>query len=266
MKPTFSQKFSARLLLMTAIVIFGLVLPFEVVFAYADLQVIAWKAPDTLSIDADLGEWNMSTPLILDRAEQLVRDANQWDGPADLSARVYFMWDQEHLYLGAEVTDDTPFMYREGFPPDMADAIVLFFSTDAAADPSRTSYDKTDFRVTLIIDDYYFNTGIDRDMVRDTGGLETRGDGGDEQVLEGYEYAVQEISGGYIYEAKISWANFANNQIAVLVPTKGMVIGFDFAMYDLDFPCPGVATVSMVWTTSGTGSENPSTWGTLIFK
>lgn len=266
MNCTFKSRCNVRLLLLTAALIVGLVLPFGAAQAYVDLQVTAWKAPDSPSIDADLSEWNTSVPLILDREEQLVRDANQWDGPEDLSAKVYFMWDQKNLYLAAEVLDDTPFMYREGFPPDMADAFVLFFSTNPAADPARTSYEKTDFRVTMIVDDYYFNTGIDRDMVADTAGLETMGDGGDEQVLDGYEYAVQEVPGGYIFEAKIPWSNFANDQIPLLVPAEGMEIGFDLAMYDLDFPCPGVATASMVWTASADGSENPSTWGSLIFK
>ncbi|HBN97100.1 MAG TPA: hypothetical protein DDZ66_12450, partial [Firmicutes bacterium] len=92
---------------------------FFVAEAYTDLEITAWKAPAHISIDADLGEWNTSTPLVLDHAEQLVRDSNQWTGTDDLSAKMYFMWDQENLYLAGEVQDDTPFMYREGFPPDM---------------------------------------------------------------------------------------------------------------------------------------------------
>lgn len=234
--------------------------------AYADLETTAWRVPAQITIDADLGEWNTSTPLVLDRAEQLVRDANQWTGTDDLSAKMYFMWDQDNLYLAGEVQDDTPFMYREGFPPDMADAMVLFFSTNPAADPARVKYEATDFRLVMIIDDYYFNTGLDRDMVENTCGLETKGDDGDDQILDGYEYAVKEIVGGYIYEAVIPWSNFANEQIPVLSPEAGMAIGFDFAMYDLDFPCPGVATVSMSWTGSTEGDTNPSTWGRLLFQ
>lgn len=259
------KKLSATCVLFVVIVIAALV-PYQQALAYGDLQIAAWKAPDDITIDAYLGDWNTSFPIVLNHADQLVRDANQWTGPEDLSARVYVMWDLANLYLAAEIQDDTPFMYREGFPPDMADAIVLYFSTDAEADPHRASYDATDFRLTMIIDDYLFNTGLDRDMVGNACGLETRGDGGDEQILDGYEYAVREVNGGYIYEARIPWANFANDQIPVLVPEAGMVIGFDLAMYDLDFPCPGVATVSMVWTGSDEGSTSPSTWGSLVFR
>ncbi len=257
--------FGRKLFLLFTIVVLGTSVFCGQAFAYTDLQINAKRAPDSITIDADLSEWDTSSPIILDNADQLVRDPGQWGGPEDLSAEVYVMWDLDNLYLGAKVQDDTPFMYREGFPPDMADAMVLYFSTDPQADPERTMYDSTDFRVILIIDDYLFNTGIDRDMVGETRGLETVGDGGDEQVLAGYEYAVREIPGGYIYEASIPWANFANEEIPVLVPDEGMVIGFDFSMYDLDFPCPGVATVSMVWTGSSESSNNPSTWGSLKF-
>ncbi|NLU42993.1 MAG: hypothetical protein GXX08_12425 [Firmicutes bacterium] len=234
--------------------------------AYSDYTVTCWRAPQVVAIDADLSEWNTSSAVVLNSESQLVRDANQWTDPLDLSAEVFLMWDADNLYLAAVVRDDTPFMYREGFPPDWADSIVLFFSTDPEADPNRSSYDSTDFRLTLIIDDYLFNTGLDREMVADKRGIETRGDAGDEQILDGYEYAIAEIDGGYIFEAKIPLSNFSNDQIPVLVPADGVEIGFDLSMFDLDFPCPGIATARMAWTGSAEADSDPSKWGRLIFR
>lgn len=237
-----------------------------VCLAYSDDVVECFRSLETVTVDADLSEWNTSSAAVLSSESQLVRDANQWTGPEDLSAEVFLMWDAGSLYLAAVVQDDTPFMYREGFPPDWADAIVLHFSTDPSADPDRSSYDSTDFRLTMIIDDYLFNTGLDREMVADKQGLETRGDAGDEQILDGYEYAVREIDGGYVFEARIPFSNFSNDQIPALVPTDGMEIGFDLSMFDLDFPCPGVATARMAWTGSADADSDPSTWGRLIFR
>lgn len=234
--------------------------------AYTDLSVNCWKAPENITIDADLSEWNKTSAVILNSESQVIQGGNQWDGPEDLSASVYFMWDRDNLYLAAEVVDDTPFMYREGFPPDLVDALVLYFSTDPQADPERQSYQSKDFRLTLIVDDYLFNTGLDREMVEEKCGLETRGEAGDEQILEGYEYAVKEVAGGYIFEAKIPFINFSNEQLSPLVPEEGDVIGFNVGMFDLDFPCPGVATTNMVWTGSEDVDANPSSWGTLVFK
>lgn len=233
--------------------------------AYSDSNVTAYKASGTITIDGDLSEWDTTSAVTANTEQQAVRDVGQWTGPEDCSFDVYTMWDEDNLYLAATVLDDTPFMYREGFPPDMADSLVVFFSTDPDADPGRTEYTANDFRLTQIIDDYDFCNGIDRDMIADNKGFETVGEDGDLQVLEGFECADAEIEGGYTFECKIPWSNFANENIARLVPETGMTIGFECAMFDLDFPCPGVATVRMEACGSEDADTNPSLWGTLTF-
>jgi hypothetical protein len=235
--------------------------------AYHDSSVIAWKATGEIAVDGNLDEWNKVSFVRLDREEQLFRDANQWFGESDLSASVYIMWDETNLYIAAEVIDDTPLMYREGFPPDLADSLILYLGFDPDADPHRTDYLPRDFRIILIIDDYYFNTCIDRSMVADPMGIETIGDYGDDQAFDGYEAAVSIIDGGsYAFEAKIPWSNFSSDQIPVFVPADGVEIGFCVEMSDLDFPCPGVATPGICWTGSGECNSNPSQWGVLTFR
>lgn len=235
--------------------------------AYQGELVEAWKTDGDIVIDGNLEEWNLTSSIILNRKEQVFRDANQWFGEDDLSAAVYFMWDEQNLYLAAQINDDTPYMYREGFPPDLADSIVLYFGTNPQSDPHRTSYDSSDFRVVLILDDYLFNTAIDRDMVADPGGIFTIGDYGDEQALDGYEAAIKELEKGvYVFEAKIPWSNFASDQIPLLEISEGLEIGFNVEMNDLDFPCPGVATPGICWTGSEQSRTSPSLWGRLVFR
>lgn len=233
--------------------------------AYSDKTMNAYKTNAAITIDGDLSEWNTSSPAVIIDEEQVIRDKGQWTGPEDCSMEVYLMWDEANLYLAAQLLDDTPFMYREGFPPDMADSFVLFLSTDANADGTRTAYSANDFRLTMIIDDYYFNTGIDRDMIEDNKGFASKGADGDEQVLDGYVCAIKEIDGGYTFEAVIPFANFANENIPALIPTAGMVLGVEFGMFDLDFPCPGVATVRIGWNANTDVDINPSLWGTVTF-
>ena len=233
--------------------------------AYGNLNVSCFKVTDAITIDGNLEEWNTTSPAVMDTAEQVVRDVGQWTGPEDVSVESYLMWDESNLYLAAKIMDDTPFMYREGFPPDMADSLVLFISTDPAADGARTEYTANDFRVTMIIDDYYFNTGIDRDMIVDNKGFESVCSDGDAQVLDGYASAVAEIDGGYTFEAVIPLANLSNENIPVLVPEAGMTVGLEFGMFDLDFPCPGVATVRIEWSGSTDADTNPSVWGSMTF-
>jgi hypothetical protein len=232
--------------------------------AYSDKSVVS-HYNDAIVIDGDLSEWDLSSAAVLSEPGQLLRDANQWENGDDLTASLSLAWDDTHIYLALSVLDDTPFMYREGFPPDWADTLVLHFATNPASDPNRTEYEASDFRISLIIDDYYWNTGIDRDMLTDTKGIDTVGDAGDEQVLDGYECAAVQIKTGYVFEAKIPFADFSNDQIPLLVPADGVTIGFDMSMFDLDFPCPGVATARMGWTATLASDTNPSAWGTLTF-
>jgi len=233
--------------------------------AYSGQNIEAVKVSAPITVDGDLGEWDLSSGVVMDSMDLVVRDPGQWSNAEDCTVNVYVMWDEENMYIAARILDDTPFMYREGFPPDMADSLVLFFSTDANADPERTAYTANDFRFTQIIDDYDFCNGINRDMIDDDAGFESMGEDGDEQILEGFECAVQEIDGGYTFEAIIPWSNFSNENLAQLVPVAGMTIGFDVGMFDLDFPCPGVATVRMQASGTEDADTNPSVWGTLTF-
>lgn len=233
--------------------------------AYSGHEIVCHRLKGEFIADGELTEWSLTSAAVMDDEAQVVRDKGQWTGKDDISASVYMMWDEENLYLAAQVRDDTPFMYREGFPPDLADALVLFLNTDPSADPERSEYLPGDFRLTMVIDDYYFNTGIDRDMLSDNGGFETVGDEGDEQVLEGYECAVKETEGGYVFEAKLPLKNFSSDSIPVLVPVEQMTVGVEFSMFDLDFPCPGVATARIAWSGSALVDENPSVWGTMTF-
>lgn len=235
-------------------------------FAYQESEVTAWKVSGEITVDGNLDEWNKSSFITLNQEGQLFRDANQWFGESDFSAQVYLMWDEDNLYIAAEVNDDTPFMYREGFPPDLADSLAFYFGLDPNADPNRTEYLPTDFRIVLILDDFMFNTCIDRTMLADPMGIETIGDYGDDQAFEGYEAAIASSGKSYTFEAKIPWVNFSSDQIPVFTPAAGVQIGFNAEATDLDFPCPGVATPGICWTGSGNCSSNPSQWGVLIFK
>ncbi len=171
-------------------------------------------APPT-AIDGDLSDWDKSSPIVINSASQVIVEPGLWAGPSDMSAVIYVMWDENNLYVGAEWTDgleEGPFVSRSGMSLDNMDAMVLYFSTDPSADPERTQYENTDFRVLLAMDNKYWDTGIDRSMVVDKAGIETQGMyyGVEpyDVLTAGYEVAVGELSGGFTLEASIAWANF----------------------------------------------------------
>lgn len=189
------------------------------------------------------------------------------------------MWDEENLYIAMKISDDTPLVYREGFPLDELDAIILFLSTNPDADPSRTEYEATDWRLVqaadMYKDEFEFFNFVDRDMIADNQGWETQGEYGDELVFDDYEGAIAEAEGGIVWESKIPLHNLSNDAIAQLVPEAGMTVGFDFSVLDVDLPCPGIHSLRMQSSANLDGKDrtpevyavdtNPSLWGTLTF-
>ncbi len=244
--------------------------------AYAGAELAAPRAKDVV-IDGALDEWDLTRGLKINTENQIIDQIEHWDGEEDCSVELYAMWDEENLYLAADIKDDTPFVYREGFPLDELDAIIMFLSTNPDADPARTAYEATDWRIVTSVEDYYgdwFNF-VDRDMIEDNKGYETMGEYGDELVFEDLEAAFTRTDTGAIYEIKLPLHNLSNDQIAQLVPASGMTLGFDFSILDVDLPCPGIHSLRMQASADLNGRDrkpemhdvdtNPSLWGTITF-
>ncbi len=71
---------------------------------------IAHRARTAPSLDGSWRGWDTSHPMTIDKETQIARLllGNQpWKGKRDLSARVYAMYDDSSLYVGADVTDDS---------------------------------------------------------------------------------------------------------------------------------------------------------------
>ena len=70
------------------------------------------KAATSPVIDGSLDDaiWASAPVQAVDREDQvrLFKEAAPWKGPADLSAKLRFAWDDAYFYVGAEVTDDLP--------------------------------------------------------------------------------------------------------------------------------------------------------------
>ena len=118
--------------------------------AYSDKNLEAPKAGEVI-IDGDLSEWDTTKCLKIDAQNQIIDQIEHWDGEADCSMETYVMWDEENLYIAMKILDDTPLVYREGFPLDELDAVIFFLSTDPEADPDRTEYTATDSRTVQAV-------------------------------------------------------------------------------------------------------------------
>lgn len=228
----------------------------------------AFKNTGQIVIDGNLSEWNKTSPIVIKDESRVIRDLNFWQGKNDLSATVYVMWDEENIYLAAEVNEDTPYGAIEMLPLDGEDNFKVYISTDPTADPKRTSYGTNDFLLYLIVDNNYWDTAFDRSMVKKEllERFTTKGMDGGENVLEGYEKASTLTTTGFVYEAKIPWSNFSNAKIPVYTPVAGDTINFNFAITDISYPCPGTEYIpQMAWTGNISINNNPSLWGRLTF-
>ncbi len=228
----------------------------------------AYKA-NGVTIDGDLSDWNLSSPIVLKDPLQLVRDGHFWKGEDDLSGNIYLAWDGEYLYIAAMVNEDTPFGAIETLPIDGVDNITLYISTNPADDPARTAYANRDFKVTLMMDGEYFDTAVDRSMVsKDARGrYVSKGVDNGEQVLDGYEPAAVQTTTGYCFEARIPWSCFAETQrntVALYTPAAGDALNFNVLLTDIDYPCPGTEYIPQIsWTGNPAADTNPSAWGRI---
>ncbi len=251
--------------LLTGVVILMLLVVPAMAEENARPGITAHKAADVV-IDGSLDEWNLDSPAVVADASQIIRDAVFWQGPNDCSATFYLAWDEENLYMAADVTEDTPLGAIEMLPVDGEDNLMLFISTDPTADPDRQEYGTNDFMVYFIMDEGYWDTAVDRSMVPKDNRQRyvSVGMDGGENVLEGYSCAISMTATGFIWEAVIPWSCFSNKKIEVYTPAAGDTLLCNFAITDISYPCPGTEYIpQLAWTGSQKINTNPSLWGTV---
>ncbi len=229
-------------------------------------NITAHKA-NNIVIDGSLEDWNLDSPAVVEDASQVIRDLVFWQGANDCSAKFYLSWDEENLYIAADVTEDTPLGAIEMLEIDGEDNLKLYISTDPTADPERTEYATNDFLVYFIMDEGYWDTAVDRSMLPNKDVRQryvSMGMDGGESVLDGYQCAVQMTATGFTWEAIVPWTCFSNKKIAVYTPAVGDTLSCDFAITDISYPCPGTEYIpQMAWTGTQKINSNPSEWGSV---
>ena len=244
--------------------------------------ITAYKA-NGIVIDGNLDDWNLDSPAVVKDATQIIKDWDLWKGEDDLSAKFYLAWDEDNLYIAADVNEDTPLGAIEMLPIDGEDNIILFISTDPAADPDRTEYGSNDFMIYFLMDQdinkgNWYNA-VDRSMLPKEASKSVRykslGMDGGENVLPGYECVVTMTSYGFIWEAVVPWSALSMENelqdkkcsLERYIPAAGDVLLCDFSITDIDYPCPGTEYIpQMAWTGSLLIKSNPSLWGTVTLS
>lgn len=173
-------------------------------------QIKITKTVKPVLINGILKEWKKAVRIKIVPKKHL--ESGEISGKNDLSAYVWFMWDNEYLYFAARVTDNQIICRKEKSDIWREDCIELFI------DPKNDGFvwnNRNDFQIG------FTPTGPE-DKPQSWAWFQ-KGETGD---------AVKKSSKigkkGYVIEAAIKWS-FLN-----LHPEKGMVLGISPAIHDFD--------------------------------
>ncbi len=170
----------------------------------------------------DEAVWRAAPVYRLDEARQFCAvesDAKPWEGPADLSGLMRFAWDEDHLYVAVEVTDDV-------FANPRADS--LMWNQDGLqflADPFRGE--------ERALGRYDYSLGLGRKGLQAWCHLSADPDA-PAGLAPGIKFAVVpagsgEGGGGRVYEVAIPWI-----RLAPFKPAPGADLGFTLVINEDD--------------------------------
>ncbi len=153
-------------------------------------------------------------------------------GPADLSGSFKTLWDNNYVYILAEITDDVK--VKDSNEPYNDDAVEVYF--DINNDKAQT-YDNDDVQ-------YTFRWNDDSNIYSNPSGRSTAN----------IQFSIVSTSTGYVFEARVPWSTLQGT------PSKGKQIGFDFQVNDDDDG--GDRDGKLAWAANSDDAwQNPSLLG-----
>jgi hypothetical protein len=202
-------------------------------------QTVICKRLSTVQVDGDLAEWE-GLPVYAGRNIVAPRsEADALANPQDLSYGFRAAWDDGHLYLAVDVTDDnvhndqvSALIYNE-------DAVELWFSP---LDNRATS---------LGFGDAQYTFGV-RGQEYDTVSRQANGSAA--------KIAVKERPGGYVMEIAIPLAELMLSHLQA-----GYTIGFEVGVDDSDAQA-GRDCQMLHFAPTADVFCNPAIWGNLRFE
>ena len=166
-----------------------------------------------------------------------------WDGNDDFSGAIYARWDEEALYLLADVRDASPMQNKwNNAEVWRGDGLEIFMGTNPDLE-GRNTYSDTDFQFILAPEGKTWIYGQASGGVRDA-------------AMDGIEIVTRPDKEGYVLEARIPWSNFA------FVPHDGDEIKVEFNLNNA-VEGQGLPT-KFFWATDGNAYRSPEGWGRAV--
>jgi len=196
------------------------------------------KAVDPVVVDGVLDEWNFCFPIDVNQ-ETIPENsrAHDWwpEDNFDLSGTIMLMWDENYLYLGANIRDDLPGVLPQ--PPGWnADAIEIYMANYNVGDvPWDTedhggaAVDTDDGKMSFQIS-FYFDADADSVRVHQYSPV-------DQDIKTDKSKAMGKLwpsDEGYVYEAAIAWEDIQSTKGNTFNLSGGEVLPFTLSLYDRD--------------------------------
>lgn len=189
-----------------------------------DQHGIPLKPDPPFAIDGILGDWAaVPNTIAIDQPAQAVFGAGAWTGLADLSGTFWLAWREDHLYLAAEVRDETIAQSQRGQGLWQGDHVELYIDAIPNAEPDRAVFGAGQFQIALSPG----NFGSSGDPLADTAPevfcYNPLG-----HTLDGALVASSQTADGWILEAAIPWRALG------LTPSAGLPLGVEVGLSDTD--------------------------------
>jgi GH18 family chitinase len=175
-----------------------------------------------IAVDGELEDWPVTPDFVLDKQEQVVYMATQksWDGPQDLSAKVWVGWTEEGLYFAFDVKDDIHMQKAADETLWHGDHMEIQLDTQLQKDYDNPGMNYDDFQIGLSLGDF---KDVPMTSYAWFNGSNTPG------PVEGIQIAYSLTDGGYILEAFIP-----ATALPGIVLSDGSVLGMNVSQSDAD--------------------------------
>ncbi len=195
-------------------------------------------------IDGDLSEWTLDTVHV----SHVTYGADKWKGENDLSGDVMVGWNNEYLFIGVEVVDDSYQQRMKGDKIYLGDSLEVLFDSNVQQDYLLRKLNNDDYQLGI-------SAGISEVNNNPSAYLwfPPSKEGGKSKV----KIAATVTSDGYIVEVAIPWNAFG------VSPKKGQHYGFIFSISDNDHTSKNIQQ-TIVSTIDDRVLMDPTTWGDLI--
>lgn len=174
-------------------------------------------------IDANINEWLALPGEITVNASHVKWGKAKWENEDDLSGSFRICWDQNYLYVLAEVIDDKLLVTQSGAKLYQTDHIEIDIDTDYQPGV-KGPYTNKQF-VIAIAPGNMEDTG---DPLTDIGPEFYIYNPVDLKLEQNIDIAAKATEDGYIIEARIPW------KILGVKPAVGVVLGIDLHLSDSD--------------------------------